>query len=199
MSGFKSLGYGLVRRVLGLHVYHVYAIETTAAIPAKRGEIEYRFLSPVDVRRFATNPDNDLGDEIHLRLDGGLDSYFAAISAGKLLNYSWYATDSIEAEHTCGSPVSFPPRCAYFYKAYTHPDFRGRGINQIAILAALGEFARRGIQRIFGLVEINNWSSIRSCDHIGFRRLGRLVAQGHGPAKTIWMPREATAVGIRLK
>lgn len=198
LAGLKSLAYGGGRRILGLHIYHIVAIETTSAVPVENGAIEYRFLSPDEVRRLAEDPDNDLGKSFYRRLTGEFDSCFAAISDGKLLNYWWYAANSIEGEHSCGAPVSFPASYAYYYKAYTHPNYRGRGINQTTILGALGELAKRGVQHVFGLVEINNWSSLRSYDRAGFHRVGRLIAQCYGSSKRTWAPREVRAMGIRF-
>ena len=193
----QSLAYRIIRKALHLHVYHMVAIDTTFAVPIKDRQTEYRFLKSDEIERFVGEADNDLDENIHRRLVSGLDSCFAAISGGKLLGYCWYATDSIEAQHAGGLPLSFPPTCAYFYKAYTHPNYRGRSINQTVILSALEEFAKRGVERVFGFVEINNWSSLRSCDRTGFRRIGRLVALGRGTAKLVWMPREAATIGIR--
>lgn len=198
LAGLQSLAYGVTRRLLRLHIYHLVTIETTNVTAIDDDEITYRVLTPDEIMHFACDAANALDEHFHRRLDSGQDLCFAAISDGKLLNYCWYAMNSIEGEHTWGSPVSFPASCAYFYKAFTHPNFRGRGINHKAIVKALGELSRRGINHVFGLVEINNWSSLRSCYRTGFRSIGRLVAMGCTPSRLMWVPQQARSMGIRF-
>lgn len=196
LAGLQGLAYGIVRKLCFVQVNRVLLIRV-GHDAAELKTVNGRFLTADEVVAFSVEPSNDLDSGMYRRLSGGLDRCFAAVSGRQLVNYSWYASGSIEAAHFSGVPASFPGGTAYFYKSFTHPDFRGRGINQAVIQQALSALAKHDVEQVFGLVEFNNWSSLRSCRKVGFRTVGWLVTFG-AISRRAWPSRGVRKLGIRL-
>jgi ribosomal protein S18 acetylase RimI-like enzyme len=152
-------------------------------LPPVDSSVETRFLTPDEVRRFAANPSNKLDPVFAERAANGLDLCFGAIHGDRLANYGWYALGCVEPEHAAGAALGLPPNVAYMYKVFTHPDFRGRRLNGACMGRAMLALRKRGIDRVASLVYWSNESSLRSCQRLGFRRLGLLVVGKSGPLR----------------
>ena len=126
------------------------------------------------MRAAAADPRHELDASIAARLLSGRDFCFAAFHGDRLANYSWFALDAIEPEHSFGAGLTLPPDTVYLYKAYTVPDYRGRQIHGAALSRAAEHFRQRGAARMIAIVDYANWASLRSHAKLGFRRAGRL-------------------------
>ena len=120
--------YRLAQRLVNAWVTRVLWLdrEALASCDAARGDYAFRFLTAEEVRRLADDRANDLEAALADMLASGKDFCFAALAAGRLAAYAWFALERIEPAHAAGAGVSYPADVAYLYKAYTHPDFRGR-------------------------------------------------------------------------
>ncbi len=160
---------------------------------------EFRFLSANEIATLARDPSNDLDLSFADRADSGFDFCFAAVTqSGEFASYSWYAIDSIEAEHHAGVAMSLPPRTAYMYKAFTPPKFRGQRLYGATVDLAFRKLATRGITQLVTTVEWTNFASLRSCERMGFRRLGRLVTFGQSHDRPAITPKAARKLGVRF-
>ncbi len=137
-------------------------------------QFECRFLTPAEVARFAQDSVNEIEPEFVRRAEVGRDRCFAILDGERLAAYGWYALRSIEPEHSYGVGMSYPDDVAYMYKGLTMPDYRGRRLHGIGMALALRELAASGVARLISTVEWTNWGSLRSCQRLGYRRLGRL-------------------------
>jgi ribosomal protein S18 acetylase RimI-like enzyme len=184
----------LLVRGASLDILHVILLERSAmrAHPVDTA-VQARFLTPNEVRRFARDPANHLSPEFADRADGGLDFCYGAIHGDRLASYGWYALGSVEPEHAAGAALGLPPDVAYMYKVFTHPDFRGRRLNAACMEGALEALGPRGVDRLVSLVYWSNEPSLRSCERLGFRRLGLLVV---GPGGPIRIPPKARRLGV---
>jgi hypothetical protein len=159
---------------------------------------EFRFLGPVEIAGFVS-PANELTDEHVERAARGQDLCFAALHGDKLAAYGWYALGSIEGEHCDGVNLSFPADVAYMYKGFTHPDFRGQRLHGYAMRLALEKLAvEQGITHLVSTVGWTNWPSLKSCDRLGYERLGRMVTYGWEPLSRERYPSAAQARGVRF-
>ena len=159
---------------------------------------EYRFLSPDELATFVS-PENELSEHHVERARRGHDLCFAAVQNGRLAAFGWYALGCIEAIHCDNVPLSFPADVSYMYKGFTHPDFRGQRLHGYVMRLALEELARtRGVNKLVSTVSWINWPSLKSCDRLGYRRLGRMVKLGWGVGSFGFYPRAAKKLGIRF-
>lgn len=158
----------------------------------------YRFLTPDDIARFV-GPENELGPQHVERARAGHDLCFAALHNDRLAAFGWYALGCIEGEHCDGVALSFPAGESYMYKGFTHPDFRGQRLHGYVMRLALEELARdRGITALVSTVSFVNWPSLKSCDRLGYRRLGRMTRIGWSWCGYGWYPRAARELGVRF-
>jgi hypothetical protein len=187
-------------RLLNLGVSEVVwlKLDNIKMVGAPPEGIEFRFLTPPELVRYAC-AENEL-DHTHVaRLAAGHDLCFAALQQGRLASYGWYALGSIEGAHCDCVALSFPPHVTYMYKGFTHPDFRGQRLHAFGMRLALEELGReRGITSIVSTVGWLNWASLKSCDRLGYQRLGRMTKFGWGFASGGSYPRAAKELGVRF-
>src|SRR5271165_6273959 len=91
------------------------------------------------------------------RLNSGRDLCFGAFHGERLVNYSWYALESIEPEHGFGAGLALPLDAVYLYKAYTVPAYRGKQIHGAVLQRAAQFFRECGITQLVAIVEFANW------------------------------------------
>ena len=157
-----------------------------------------RFLTPIEIASFGIDPANDLAVDFASRASAGLDYCFGIVDRERLAAYSWYALRSIEGVHHVGVPMSFPADMAYMYKAFTHPDYRGKALYGIGVSQALEALASRGIRRLVTSINRVNFASRAGCRKIGFQSLGNLWTWGTGTRRIAWTPRAARQLGIQF-
>lgn len=191
----KALNRLLVRGA-SLDIVHVLLLEPDRLrVPSADPCVEMRFLQPDEIGRFARNPSNGLAPEYADRAARGLDLCFGAIHGDRLASYGWYALHSVEAEHSAGASLGLPADMAYLYKAFTHPDFRGRRLNGACVGRAMSVLAQQGISRLLCLVYWSNAPSLRSFERLGCQRLGLLAVGPGGPTR---VPSQARRLGVRF-
>jgi GNAT superfamily N-acetyltransferase len=171
-------------------------VDALDAPPGIEG-LEYRALTPAEVRAFAVDRSNDLDVAMADRLEAGCDWCFAALAGDRLVNYSWYALGSIESLH-CHVALSFPADTVYLYKAFTHPDFRGAGVHRATFVRASRRLVTLGLQRVVLIIDYANWHSLRSHQRLGFRTLGLIITAGRGPCVFEHHPRAGKKFGLRF-
>jgi hypothetical protein len=153
---------------------------------------------PDDIRQFATDPANELAEDMARRVAAGNDLCFGILEGSQLAGYGWCAVGSVEAEHTGGVALSLPYDVGYLYKGFTHPDYRGRGLNGIRLALAGRSLAQLGVRRLVCLVDWSNWSSIQSCRRFGCQSLGRVTTFQIAGHRFWFMPKAAYRLGIRI-
>jgi GNAT superfamily N-acetyltransferase len=175
-NSFADLAYRVARRLTKIEIGQVLRLDLSSVVsqPLPTLELEYRFLNCDDVRAAATDPRLELDTSIAERLKSGRDFCFAAFHGDRLANYSWFALDSIEPEHSFGAGLRLSPDAVYLYKAYTVPDFRGRQIHGAALSRAAEHFRQRGLTQMIAIVDFANSASLRSHTKLGFCPAGRL-------------------------
>ncbi len=177
---FAELAYRIARRLTSFEIGQVLRLELASALPQPQPklELEYRFLNCENVRAAALDPRHELEASIAERLQSSRDFCFAAFHGDRLANYSWFALETIEPEHSFGAGLKLPQDTVYLYKAYTVPEFRGRQIHGAALSRAAAHFRQRGSVQMIAIVDFANGASLRSHAKLGFRLAGRLFCIG---------------------
>ncbi len=190
----------LGRLAAGLQVVEVVWLESSQVgdLSGEDPRFEFRFLRADEVRRFAENSDLKLSSELAARIEAGRDMCFAALEGERLAAYGWYALDCIEGEHNFGVPMSFPADAAYMYNGFTHPDYRGLRLHGRVMGLALLGLEAKGVTRLVSTVDWTNHPSLRSCQRLGYERLGRIVTIGGNLAVVLKSPAKALARGVRF-
>lgn len=187
-------------RLVNLGVSEVVWLEAgkIKMVGAPPADFIFRFLTPADIAGMVGN-ENEL-DETHVaRAAAGYDLCYAALKEGRLAAYGWYALNCIEGEHCDCVALSFPADVAYMYKGFTHPDFRGQRLHGYAMRLALEALAaERGIRGLISTVGWLNWPSLKSCERLGYERLGRMTRIGWKYFGYGSYPQAARDLGIRF-
>jgi GNAT superfamily N-acetyltransferase len=131
-----------------------------------------KLLTADEVRSFATHAEYELPAPMATRIDQGLDLCTAVLQGPKLIAYAWYALDSIEPEHNGGLALSFAADCAYVYKGFTLPEFRGQGLISSRAKLAHEIISGMGIRYLVATVISTNPAAIRNAEKSGYRRCG---------------------------
>jgi L-amino acid N-acyltransferase YncA len=200
-AAFQRVASRFAQKLLRLEVNEMLWLEA-AALPSAieaNSDFDFRFLTADELAHFASDPANEFDTAFANRASSGHDLCFAAIAKhGQLACYSWYALGSIEAEHHLGVAMSLPGDVVYMYKAFTHPDFRGRKLYGTIVATALRSLASRGVTKLITSIEWTNFASLRSCQRLGFESLGRLSIIGPQQYRISFTPHAARSRGVRF-
>src|SRR5262245_44071071 len=110
-----SIADRLANKVIGLTVSHLFAFdlqELASIVPDSSG-FTCRFLTPDEIRAFATDPSNELTSDLADRAAAGHDLCFGVQAGSRLAGYGWCALNSIEPVHTGGIALSYPSHIGY--------------------------------------------------------------------------------------
>ena len=182
----------------GLKVVELITLDPQSDEIKSDPAFEFRFLSADEVESFCDDPVNDLSLQMADRIRHGQDHCFAALQDNRLAAYGWYATGCIEGEHNHDTPMSYPPTMAYMYKGFTHPEFRGHRLHGIGMALALQNLAPMGVTSLVSTVDWANHASLKSCDRLGYKRLGRMIVIGKTSPQVLRSPKISQSLGVRL-
>ncbi len=82
----------------------------------------------------------------------------------------WYGEGSVPLRRSVR--VSIPKGCAYMFRGYTPPGYRGRGLHRIGLLLAAKWHAERGVRGLFTVAESVNYASLKNAKATGYRECG---------------------------
>lgn len=178
----------VLQRFVMLDITHVMIKDTEKLnSDGQPDDVECRFLTPDEVRDFASDPTNEIDAKLADRLTLGYDFCFGGIVDGKLASYCWLALDSIERDHNRANPspksgvaFSYPSDHAFRYKGFTHPDFRGRGLYQIVSGQASIAMSELGVRYVISTAEAVNYSAIKSSQRCNYKTIGYSFLIGIG-------------------
>ena len=200
LSAFQAIVDRLGQKLCGLNVAQVVWLNASRLdeLDDKDPPFEFRFLTADQIRHFAKDPALDLSDEMAERIDAGRDFCFAALEGDCLAAYGWYALECIEPEHNCNVAMSYSEQTAYMYKGFTHPDYRGLRLHGQGMGLALKRLVDRGVTSLVSTVDWTNQPSLRSCDRLGYERLGNIIAFGSRGQYILRTPSKARRKGVHF-
>jgi hypothetical protein len=98
---------------------------------------------------------------------------------GQLAGSTWIHSGA-SPEILPGLRISIPSAYLYNYAGFTHPDFRGLGLQAYRHHEILGRPEWQSKFGMVGYVESTNWSSKRGQSKSGYHKLGDLLLIGNG-------------------
>lgn len=197
-AAWRLLADEALKRTVGGAVVQVVWLEQARVAGVKPVDgFTFRFLTPDEVRRHAADPERELTEELAASIERGENACFAALDGDTLAAYGWYAFHRMPPEHPGTVGLYMPPDVSYMWKGFTHPAYRGLRLHAAGMGLALVALSERGIRALISLVEWINEPSLRSCDRLGYERIGRLTLVGPRQRRWIAIPRSIrTRTGV---
>ncbi|MGH7268622.1 MAG: GNAT family N-acetyltransferase [Candidatus Rokuibacteriota bacterium] len=127
------------------------------------------------------------------RLAAGHHCYVARM-AGEVVHCGWVTFDWIEwpGEHWTALPAA-PQRLvllgrdeAFHNDAYTDEAWRGRRLYTAALGWILHHLCRQGVRRLYAEVAVDNRSSAKTFERLGWQRLGTVVYARMPGSRRVW-------------
>lgn len=183
------LGYERLKENVRSEETLIFYVRDTESPDAPALDLHGRPATPGDAGRYALDVGTDSPVTFQDRLGEDRLCYVVE-EGGKLLHASWVATSPVWTRELRAA-LRPPPRAAYVYESFTHPDARGRGVYPFALRGIVATMADRGIRHVWVAVEGSNEPSQRAVTKAGFqpaftlgyrRRLGRLSIDPPGGA-----------------
>jgi GNAT superfamily N-acetyltransferase len=143
-----------------------------------RVEAEIRCLGPADeLAYYALRPRDD-ASLFRRRLDRA-DQCWGAWCEGELRHVGWIATKEAWIRHLDRS-FRLAEEEAFTYGAFTHPDWRGLGLQPARQAVCLRALHDRGYRRAFCTVLPESRAAFSSLSKVGYQRIGVIGYVGLG-------------------
>ena len=140
--------------------------------PVNTVPFEIRLLAAEDLKSQKMFSELDLDShDVALAMASGAD-VIAALQGETIASYLFVSTVSPGLNDDLA--LEFDERLAYFYRAFTRPEFRGRGLMPAVLQAAMRRCASRGDRGVVACIDIGNWPSRRAFRSAGFKTLATI-------------------------
>jgi ribosomal protein S18 acetylase RimI-like enzyme len=160
----------------------------------RKPSFECRPVTRCELEVATAQLDNELDPEfIREALEKGHDC-FGVFDNARLVSYAWCSAGV--TTFLDGYSATFPPNFIYLYKAFTHPDYRGMGLNRMAVRSAASNYLKLGFTGLLCNVYADNLSSLKSFRGMGFEWFGD--ASYFRPGARVYHSRGCRELGFQL-
>ena len=125
------------------------------------------------------------------------DECLAVWDGDRLASFTWHSSQSTAFSDDL--MVRFDPAWIYMYKAFTHPDYRGRRLNGLVSRLAVRRYAERGRRGVVGHIRSTNFPSLRAYARSGYRPFGRIYLARAPGRWVFWATPGCAAYGFRVE
>ena len=181
LRGASRVRYLGVRAIPGLALYRLLSLlfhyratrcvwadlEQWRPVSGKRVSFEIRRLTAEELRSQMERMGEDQ-EGVEQALGDGAEA-FGAFRSASIASSLWISTHppALNGEFA----LEFDERMAYFYRAFTLPEFRGLGLMPAVLQAALESCASRGYRGAVSCIDFANRPSWRAFRSAGFRTI----------------------------
>lgn len=167
----------LLNKAFSKHTYYLsihYIDEARTYTPKAEIPLETRPLELDDVDNYVkVRKGNEREDTIE-RMSKG-DLCWCALCEGQIVGYVWRGKKDVYIPEL-KRKMTFPEDFYYAYEAYTHPDYRGKGVFK-DLLGAWNIYAKENYQykRAFAIIYPENEPAIRGALSAGTKIIGTIT------------------------
>jgi chemotaxis methyl-accepting protein methylase len=134
-------------------------------------------------------------DDTKLALWRAGDTCLLSRVDGRIAGYTWAHTGG-HPEIVPGLRLQLPAGALYNFAGFTHPAFRGAGLQSRRHLAVWTRPEWAGYDRMFGYVKATNFASRQGQGRSGYRRIGSVVLLGTPRHFAAWLSPALRARGF---
>jgi hypothetical protein len=193
--------YRAANHVTTTAVWNALALSEHELAPSYRAEARTALGRLVDANEmlpYVSDTNRLTAEFVHDAIAKG-DRCYAIFDGDSLASYGWYsAAPTRLSEISTDLTLHFDPGYVYMYNAYTMPQHRGRRLHAIGMAAALQSFVREGKQGLVSYVDCSNFASMKSCERLGYRTIGRLVVLQVGDRYACWATPGCERYGVHI-
>jgi hypothetical protein len=169
--------YRLINKLVTLKIFHCIVIKSNMANsnysdsnnPFKLTILESNFWD-----KFKNLDEYKLNEEYLEKANGKNDLCFGFLDNGNIASYTWYAKDTSDM-FDGELKIKFSDEYVLAHRTYTHPNYRGRRLHSLGIEQGLRLLSKNNYKGILGVVEANNFSSLKGISHFGNEEFGKFV------------------------
>jgi GNAT superfamily N-acetyltransferase len=133
---------------------------------------EIRCLEPEELTTQERINELDLDPaDVERAISGGVEAC-AALDKGSIVSFVWISPNAPSLNGDLA--LKCDERLAYFYRAFTVPEFRGRGVMPAVLRVALKECAARGDRGVIACIDVANRPSWRAFRSAGFKTIATI-------------------------
>lgn len=166
--------YRLINKLITLKIFHCIVIKSNM-IKRKyydsNNQFQLTIFEPNFWDRFANLDDYKLNKDYLDKACGKNDMCFGFFDNGYIASYTWYATKTSDM-FDGDLKIKFSDEYVLAHRTFTHPNYRGRRLHALGIAQGLKLLSRDNYKGILGIVEANNFSSLKGISHFGNEEFG---------------------------
>ncbi|MBL7716951.1 MAG: hypothetical protein JNL01_15915 [Bdellovibrionales bacterium] len=163
--------------------------------PEKYVGYETRIATETDLLEMKKDPAWEITDELFSGFKNG-DVCLVSYVGGKRAGYTWVHTKG-QPRLVPGLRISVPDDYIYNFAGYTHPDFRGAGLQPYRHNQTLNRPEWKDKKGMIGYVAATNFSSKQGQSKSGYQPLGTIRLIGFKGKFFALFSKELSQLGIR--
>jgi GNAT superfamily N-acetyltransferase len=191
------VGLAILNRVFACQVFVCLACDA-AVLPRAELVPDQRFRidrpPKTTLETVSMNGDLDLSVAFVADASARGDECFVLLDGDRIASYCWFSAR--ETRMIPGYSVRFAEVDRYAYKAFTHPDYRGRGLLGACLAEAMRHYARRGCRGFVTVIERGNVRSLKAFGRVGFRPVGHALTCRRLPKRRVWNSQGCQRFGL---
>ena len=157
---------------------------------------EARFLSARDVNALVQQEEMGVPAKFARSALNKGDRCYALLDANGVVSFGWYSHLPTAIDDDL--MFVFDPSYVYMYFGYTLPAYRGKRLHAVGMAKALEQYTREQCCGLISFVESNNFASLRSCERMGYKQVGRIFTTRFGGHRWIHASKECDSLRIRV-
>lgn len=162
----------LAASACGVRVLRGLVLESTPEAPPVPEGLALGFQAPRALRRFASDPANEMSPFFIADAIARGDRCFAICNGPMPVFTSWYSRRPTSIGN--GLVLHFDPQYVNLYKAYTQPAHRGQRLYQAAVSRVFAHFAAKGARGFLSYIDATNLNSLKALRRMGYRVFGSI-------------------------
>jgi RimJ/RimL family protein N-acetyltransferase len=161
--------YGLLSRLFGYRATDCVWVDLEHWRPVSGETVAFE-IRPVSVEEISSEAElkGENPEDAERALGSGAE-VLGAFRDGSIISSLWISPHPPSLNG--GLKLEFDERLAFFYRAFTLPEFRGMGLMPAVLRAALGRCALRGYRGAVACIDIANRPSRNAFRTAGFKRV----------------------------
>jgi hypothetical protein len=169
--------YLLINKFFKLKIFICIAINSNKVKGkhyAFNNHFQLTFIGPNFWDRIKSLEEYGLDEKFLNKAKSKRDICLGFLDKGHIASYTWYAKETCDLFNG-ELKIKFNDEYVLATRTYTHPNYRGKRLHALGIAQGLKLLSRNKYKGIVGVVEANNFSSLKGISHFGSEEFGKFI------------------------